>query len=66
MDECNWTRAFDGHFNLSCVNKNHNRGNRNFKPDLEIKDTKWDFTYCPYCSSEIHINKQLATGARDE
>lgn len=47
VGECLWTRSFDAHFNLSCANETHQRGNGNFK------GAKWEFVYCPYCGRKI-------------
>lgn len=51
---CKWIRAFDGHFNISCVNETHERANGNFRD--KDKGSKWHFKYCPYCGKKI---KQL-------
>ena len=51
---CKWIRAFDGHFNLSCANEYHERGNGNFRD--KDKGSKWQFNHCPYCGRKI---KQL-------
>ena len=52
---CNWSRKFDGHFAISCVDENGKRANGSFKPDDTVKETKWDFKYCPYCGEEIKV-----------
>lgn len=44
--KCNWTMAFDGHYNLSCANETNERGNHEF-------NNKWKFKYCPYCGGKI-------------
>ena len=48
---CEWTRAFDQNFNISCVNETGERANGNFKG----KDigAKWEFIFCPYCGGKI-------------
>lgn len=51
---CTWTRAFDGHFNITCPSGM--RANRTFKKDRKHKDTRWDFKYCPYCGREISVS----------
>lgn len=48
-DNCEWVRAFDGNFNISCVGEYGKRANGQFKGD----NAKWDFKYCPYCAGEI-------------
>ena len=50
-ETCTWTRAFDNHFNISCVNETGERGNGNFKG--KDKGAKWEFAYCPYCGRKI-------------
>ena len=50
---CKWTRAFDGHFNISCPSGK--RANGDFHTDSTILITKWEFTYCPYCGNVIEI-----------
>jgi len=50
-NKCQWTRAFDSNFNISCCNENGNRANGNFKG--KEKGAKWEFVYCPYCGREI-------------
>lgn len=55
MGKCYWYRQFDSHFQIGCVNKTHERANGNFKPDNRIKNTKWDFKYCPYCGKKIKV-----------
>lgn len=52
---CEWIRKFDGHFSIGCANENNKRANGNFKPDKNILNTRWKFTYCPYCGKEIKI-----------
>ncbi len=52
-DTCNWVRAFDSHFNISCVNKTGERANGNFKGKTE--GAKWEFIYCPYCGRKIEV-----------
>jgi len=48
---CKWIRAFDGHFNISCVEETGERANGNFKGG------KWDFKNCPYCGKIILLKK---------
>ena len=50
---CNWTRVFDGNFNISCVNDTGKRANGNFKRDEKWSETEWDFDFCPYCGNKI-------------
>lgn len=57
MKKCIWVRAFDAHFNISCVRETGKRANGHFKPDEDNNPTKWDFTFCPYCGKEIEIVK---------
>jgi hypothetical protein len=52
---CEWTRSFDDHFNISCVNETHERANGHFKPDKTFQNTKWNFTFCPYCGKKIKV-----------
>jgi hypothetical protein len=52
---CRWYRKFDGHFTLDCTNETGQRANGNWKPDEQIKETKWNFKYCPYCGKEIKV-----------
>ena len=54
-ETCEWNRKFDGHFSIGCANQTGERANGNFKPDFKLKDTKWNFKYCPYCGKEIKI-----------
>ena len=49
---CNWIRAFDVHFNISCPSKL--RANGDFKSD-NLREGKWEFIYCPYCGRKITI-----------
>lgn len=51
---CEWAKAFDGNFNISCVGETGQRGNGGFKG----KNARWDFKYCPYCGREI---KEIST-----
>ena len=50
---CEWIKAFDGHYNISCVDETEKRANGNFKGI----NAKWQFTYCPYCGRKIQIIK---------
>lgn len=50
-EKCEWTRSFDSHFNISCVNETGERANGNFKG--KDKGAKWEFKFCPYCGKEI-------------
>jgi hypothetical protein len=52
---CIWVRSLDEHFNISCVNKTKQRGNKQFKSITGA--SQWNFKYCPYCGREIKINK---------
>jgi hypothetical protein len=56
MKYCRWYRKFDGHFTLDCTNETGQRANGNWKSDKKIKETKWNFKYCPYCGKEIKVN----------
>jgi hypothetical protein len=61
---CEWHRAFDGHFNISCVDETKERANGNFKPS-DGYSSKWNFTYCPYCGGKIKAIDNLR-GKSDE
>jgi len=54
MKKCIWVRAFDGHFNISCVGETGKRANGNFVSCKKFK-AKWDFKFCPYCGKAIEI-----------
>lgn len=53
--QCEWIRAFDGHFNIGCVNETGHRANAEFKSCSKFKSSRWDFKFCPYCGKEIII-----------
>lgn len=53
LEKCEWVRAFDSHFNISCVGETGERANGNFKGE----DRRWDFKYCPYCGKKIVLIK---------
>lgn len=55
---CEWTRAFDGHFNISCTDETNKRANGNFKGTDNIY-AKWEFYYCPYCGGKIEIKSEV-------
>jgi hypothetical protein len=55
-DTCEWFRSFDGHFNISCANETNHRANGEFHSDRAIRETKWDFSFCPYCGRKIQIH----------
>jgi hypothetical protein len=57
MKTCKWLRAFDGHFNISCVNETKQRANGEFKSDTQYKTAEWDFKFCPYCGGEIIVEE---------
>ena len=59
MKICGWVRQFDGHFAIACFNKTGERANRSWKPDRHIKETRWNFKFCPYCGGEIYIKRYI-------
>ena len=58
LKTCEWIRAFDGHFNIGCVDETKQRGNGEFKSCKIYPTAEWDFTYCPYCGKKIIINNK--------
>ena len=59
---CEWRKTFDGHYSIDCVDKHGLRANGNFKayPWDNLGNqpqTKWEFTYCPYCGKKIVVIK---------
>lgn len=57
---CEWTRSFDGHFNIGCANETNTSGNGNFKSSGHWI-AKWEFKHCPYCGLEIQIQEPDTT-----
>jgi hypothetical protein len=62
--KCIWSRSFDEHFVVSC--NNITRASREFKPCEKIKNTKWDFIFCPFCGQKIKIIDMYKNGEKNE
>lgn len=62
---CDWVRVFDLNFNIGCVGTTGKRGFGLFKPDSIMPETKWDFTYCPYCGRKINLIESPKTEESD-